>query len=180
MTIQLALLRAVNVAGNRMVAMGDLREMLEELGCTVVKSLLQSGNLVFQSDRCSGDALERLLEAETARRLNVTCDYFVRSAAEWAKIVATNPFPNEAKRDPGHLIVMFLKAAANPAAVKSLQAAIRGPEYLRAKGQQLYIVYPAGIGRSKLTNAQIEKHLGTSGTGRNWNTILKLAAMLEV
>jgi uncharacterized protein (DUF1697 family) len=60
-----------------------------------------------------------------------------------------------------------------------LAAAIQGPETVRAKGRQLYIVYPAGIGRSKLTNALIERHLGTRGTGRNWNTVLKLAAMVR-
>src|SRR5262245_28423953 len=179
MTMQIALLRAVNVAGQNMVAMSALREMFEELGFTDVQSLLQSGNLVFRSDRRSDPALEWLLEVETTKRLKVTSDYFVRSAAEWAKIVAANPFPVEATRDPGHLVVMLFKSAPRAKAVKSLQAAIRGPETIRAKGQQLYIVYPAGIGRSKLTTALIEKHLATRGTGRNWNTVLKLAEMVE-
>src|SRR6187397_466905 len=160
MTMHVALLRAINVAGRNMVAMADLREMLDELGFTDVKSLLQSGNLVFRRDRRSDDSLERRLETETAKRLKVTCDYFVRTANEWAKVVAQNPFPDEAERDPGHLVVMFLKAAASPKAVKALEAAIKGPETVRAKGKQLYIVYPDGIGRSKLTNALIEKHLG--------------------
>lgn len=179
MTTQVALLRAVNVAGKNLVAMADLREMLEELGFTDVRTLLQSGNLVFQSNRLAGAALESKLEAETAKRLKVSCDYFVRTTAEWAKVVAQNPFLDEAERDPGHLVVMFLKAAADAKAVKSLVAAIQGPEIVRAMGKQLYIVYPAGIGRSKLTNALIEKHLGTRGTGRNWNTVLKLAAMVQ-
>ena len=109
MTTNVALLRAVNVAGKNMVAMADLRRMLEELGFTDVKSLLQSGNLVFRSNRLAGSALESKLEAETAKRLKVSCDYFVRTAEEWAKVVALNPFPEEAERDPGHLVVMFLK-----------------------------------------------------------------------
>jgi len=175
--MQVALLRAVNVAGKNMVAMADLRGMLEELGFTDVKSLLQSGNLVFRGGRLAGSALESKLEAETAKRLKVSCDYFVRTADEWAKVVADNPFPREAQCDPGHLVVMFLKAAARSKNVKALEAAIRGPEVLRANGKQLYLVYPAGIGRSKLTTALIEKHLGTRGTGRNWNTVLKLAAL---
>jgi uncharacterized protein (DUF1697 family) len=179
MARQVALLRAINVAGKNMVAMNDLREMLENLGFQDVQSLLQSGNLVFRSDRRAGAELEKLLETETAERLKINCDYFVRSASEWAEIVPQNPFPREAERDPGHLVVMFLKSAPKATAVKSLQAAIQGPEYLRAKGQQLYLVYPAGIGRSKLTNSLIEKHLGTSGTVRNWNTVLKLAALVN-
>jgi len=179
MTRHVALLRAVNVAGKNMVAMAGLRRMLEELGLTDVKSLLQSGNLVFRSNRLAGSALESKLEAETAKRLAVSCDYFVRTAEEWAKVVARNPFPDEAERDPGHLVVMFLKAAATPKVVTLLEAAIRGPESVRARGKQLYVVYPAGIGRSKLTTALIEQKLGTRGTGRNWNTVLKLAALAQ-
>lgn len=179
MTTHVALLRAVNVAGKNMVAMANLREMLEGLGFADVKSLLQSGNLVFRSNRLAGSPLESKLEAETAKRLKITCDYFVRAADELAKVVALNPFPDEAERDPRHLVVMFLKAAASPEAVKSLAAAIRGPEVVRAIGKQLYIVYPAGIGRSKLANALIEKRLCSRGTGRNWNTVLKLAALVK-
>jgi uncharacterized protein (DUF1697 family) len=58
--------------------------------------------------------------------------------------------------------------------VSALQGAIKGREQVRVKGRQAYITYPDGIGRSKLTMAVIEKALGTRGTGRNWNTVLKL------
>lgn len=72
---------------------------------------------------------------------------------------------------------MLLKDAPTETAVKALQRAIEGPEIVRANGRQLYIVYPAGIGRSRLTNRLIEDKLGTRGTGRNWNTVLKLGAL---
>jgi uncharacterized protein (DUF1697 family) len=71
---------------------------------------------------------------------------------------------------------MCLKAAPSAKQVGELRAAIKGPEVIRADGKQLYIVYPAGQGHSKLTIALIEKKLGSRGTGRNWNTVLKLAA----
>src|SRR5262245_20059299 len=83
MSTHIALLRGINVGGHNKVAMADLRELLGALGCTRVKSLLQSGNLVFQSDRKSDAALEAHLEAETARRLEVSADYIVRSVKEW-------------------------------------------------------------------------------------------------
>ena len=72
---------------------------------------------------------------------------------------------------------MCLKAAPPPEAVAALQGSIAGRELVRAVGRQAYVVYPDGIGRSRLTNAVIEKRLGTRGTGRNWNTVLKLAAL---
>jgi len=177
--MHVALLRGINVGGHNQVAMSDLRDLFAELGLTDVKSLLQSGNLVFQSDRLTGERLERLLETETAKRLKVPADYVVRTAKEWSTIIAKNPFPGDAVRDPSHLVVMCLKAAPAQSDVQTLQAAIRGPETIRAMGKQLYIVYPAGIGRSKLTVALIESKLGTRGTGRNWNSVHKLAALLE-
>jgi uncharacterized protein (DUF1697 family) len=178
MTTQIALLRGINVGGNKQIAMADLRQLLEALGFSNVRSLLQSGNLVFQSDRRAAAALERLLEVETEKRLGVSVGYLVRTASEWKPIIARNPFPGEAERDPGHLVVVFLRDAPQAKDIKALQAAIQGPEVIRGDGRQLYAFYPDGQGRSKLTLTLIEKNLGTRGTARNWNTILKLAALL--
>lgn len=177
MSVHVALLRGINVGGRNRVAMSDLRELCGALRLGGARSLLQSGNLVFQSDKLAGAALERLLEAETAQRLNVSPDYLARSAAEMEQIVAGNPFLREAKDDPSHLLVMFLKTVPAAKRVQALQSALDGPETIRCIGKQLYIVYPAGIGRSKLTGTLIERQLDTRGTGRNWNTVLKLAAL---
>src|SRR5207249_1907885 len=95
-------------------------------------------------------------------------------AEEWDEVVAGNPFRDEAKRDPSRLLVMFMKGAPDARSVKALQAAIDGPELVRASGRHAYIVYPTGIGRSRLTGALVEKTLGGRGTLRNWNTVLKL------
>jgi len=178
-TIQLALLRGINVGGHRQVAMADLRGLLTQLGFVDPRSLLQSGNLVFGSNARTGAHLERLLEAEAAKRLALQTEFFVRSAPEWKAVVAHNPFREEAERDPGHLVVMFLKDAPRVEDVKALQATITGPEVVRAHGRQAYIVYPNGIGRSRLTNALIERKLGTRGTGRNWNTVTRLGALAK-
>ena len=175
MTIHIALLRAVNVGGNSMVAMADLRAMMTALGLEA-KTLLQSGNIVFGGTPAKAEAT---LEAEAARRLGVKTDFFVRSAAEWDSLIADNPFPRQARDDPGHLLVLTLKDAPSAAAVKHLQDAIRGPETVTAVGRQLYAVYPEGIGRSKLTIGVIETALATRATGRNWNTVLKLAALAK-
>jgi uncharacterized protein (DUF1697 family) len=179
MSLHIALLRGINVGGHNLVAMSALRDLCGALGFVGATTLLQSGNVVFQSDEVTGATLEALLERETAKRLNVSPDYIVRNAPEWKKIVARNPFPAEAKDDPGHLLVMFLKTAPAAKNVATLQAAIKGPEIIRCEGKQLYAVYPEGVGRSKLTGTLIEKTLGTRGTGRNWNTVLKLLALCQ-
>jgi uncharacterized protein (DUF1697 family) len=177
MTTYVALLRAINVGGTKKVAMSDLCGFAEKLGFDDVRSLLQTGNLVFMGKAQTAAVLERLLESEAAKRLDLQTDFFVRTGKELAAIIAQNPFPSEAKRDPSHLVVQFMKDARSAAAVKSLQAAIKGPELVRAIGKQLYVVYPAGIGRSKLTAKLMEDKLGARATGRNWNTVLKLAAL---
>ena len=177
--IHIALLRGINVGGRNQVAMSDLRSLFTRLGFPSTQSLLQSGNLILESNRRTGAELERLLEVETEKHLKVRADYLVRTSAEWKEIVAHNPFPGEARDDPSHLVVMFLKKAPKAKDVEALQAAVRGPEMVRAEGRQAYIVYPAGIGRSKLTTALIEAKLGARGTGRNWNTVLKLLALTQ-
>lgn len=179
MTVHIALLRAINLGGRNRVAMADLRDFLSQLGFDEPRSLLQSGNLVFRSDTRSPAAVERRLEAEAARHLGFETDFFVRSAAEWGTIVAGNPFPEEARRDPQRLLVMCLKDAPAAGDVRALREAIRGRETVRTDGRTAYIVYPDGVGRSRLTTALLEKKLRTRGTGRNWNTVLKLAAAAQ-
>jgi uncharacterized protein (DUF1697 family) len=158
--------------------MTDLRNFLTELGLDDARSLLQSGNLVFGSRVRTGAELERFLEAEAMDRLSLEADFFVRTPEEWKTLIRQNPFRKEAEGDPGHLLVLFLKTMADAQKVAALQASIKGPELVKAKGRQAYIFYPNGVGRSKLTHGIIEKHLGR-GTGRNWNTVLKLGIIAK-
>ncbi len=157
--------------------MADLRACIAGLGFGHVRTLLQSGNVVFEADGRTATSLEALLEREVAKRLALTTTFFVRTAAQWRQIVDRNPFTNEAERDPGHLLVLCLKDAPPTSRVAALETAITGREKVRARGNTLYAVYPDGVGRSKLTVAVIDKMLGTTATGRNWNTVLKLAAL---
>ena len=160
----IALLRGVNVGGRAMIAMADLRELVTKLGFLNVRSILQSGNLIFDTKKKPAD-VEKLLEKE------LEVDVMVRTAAEMQAIVDANPFPKEAKNDPGRLVVLFLQGTGDG---KTLQKAIKDREIARGEGRQIYVYYPDGQGRSRLTNALIEKTLGTRVTARNWNTVLKL------
>jgi uncharacterized protein (DUF1697 family) len=172
-----ALLRGINLAGKRKLAMADLRAVLAGIGYSEAQSLLNSGNVVFRCRARSAAEVERTLEREIESRLGIRTDVHVRTAAELATALADNPFPAEAKQDPSHLLVMFLKEAPSASGVAALQAAIPGRERVRAHGRHAYLVYPDGMGRSRLTNALLDKHLGGRGTARNWNTVVKLAAM---
>jgi uncharacterized protein (DUF1697 family) len=170
-----AFLRAVNVGG-KSLAMSALRDFASALGLDEPRTFLQSGNLIFRSVGKKPAELEALLEREAEKRLVVTTDFLVRSGRELTSILANNPFPTAARRDPAHLLVMFLKDEPSAEAVAALRKAIVGRESIAAEARQLYIVYPDGIGRSKLSTRLIEQRLGTRGTGRNWNTVVKVAA----
>jgi uncharacterized protein (DUF1697 family) len=179
-TVYIALLRGINVGGNRKVAMSDLREIVAGLGFEDVCTYLQTGNVVFRGKSVKATRLEQLLESEADKRLGLQTTFFVRTGEEWKATVEHNAFPKQAKNDPGHLVVQFLKNVPSPGAVKALQTASKGPEGIRAKGNRLYIVYPEGIGRSRLTAALMESKLSTVCTGRNWNTVLNLGAMADL
>jgi len=179
MAIFIGLLRAINLGSHNKVSMADLKALLADIGMKNPQSLLQSGNLVFESAARATGPLEKLLEATAERKLGLQTDFFVRTGAEWQQVIADNPFPKEARLDPGHTVLMCLREAPSPAAVKALQDAIKGREVVTTKGRHAYFLYPDGIGSSKLTIKVIEKKLGTTGTARNWNTVLKLGTLTE-
>jgi uncharacterized protein (DUF1697 family) len=174
----LALLRGVNVGGKR-VAMADLRAMASEMGFDRPRTLLQSGNLVFEGRNVPAASLERRLQAGLRDAIGVESEIFVRTAAEWRDVLAANPFPEEAKRDPSHLLVMCLRTTPTPKQVRAAREAIVGRERIAVVGRQAYLLYPDGIGRSKLTGAIVERALGSPGTMRNWNTATKVAVLAD-
>lgn len=173
MTAYASLLRAINVAGNNLIKMAALKELHEALGFTSVSTLLQSGNVAFVG-RGKPAAVARKIEAQIARRFELEITVTVRSAAELDALMAANPFPEVAAEEPGRLLVMFLAGSAEKGGARRLAEAYSGPERLQLAGQELFLHYPNGVGRSKLTTALIEKHLGVAGTARNWNTVTKL------
>jgi uncharacterized protein (DUF1697 family) len=177
MTRWVAMLRGVNVGGNQGVPMAELRVLAEALSLGSPRTLLQSGNLVFSSEGQKPADLERLLEAGIADRIGVKTEVCVRSAAEWDRIVGANPFPEAARTDPAHLLLMAFKTPPRPDAPEVLAEVYKGPERVTVAEGHAFVVYPEGVGQSKLTPALLGKHLG-KGTARNWNTVLKLQAML--
>ena len=178
MSPHLALLRGVNVGGNKGVPMSELKAVAMGLGLGNPRTLLQSGNLVFSSQGAEPGEIEGRLEAAIAAKIGVETEVCVRSAAVWRRVVEANPFPKAAKADPAHLLLVAFKTPPRPDGPQTLAAAYHGPEQVRLAEGHAYIVYPDGVGRSKLTPALLGRHLG-HGTARNWNTVLKLDRMLS-
>ena len=179
MTVFAALLRAVNVGGTGSLKMADLKAVCENLGFGAVQTLLQSGNVVFTATG-TGKAVAKNLADAIEKGHGFRPAVAVRTATEVADAMKRNPFKAEAKADPRFVVVGFLTgppaagAAARIAAVKGAAG-----ERLSLSGRELFAHYPEGQGRSKVTNAVLERALGVPVTVRNWNTVTKLSAMLE-
>lgn len=179
MTILLSLFRGINVGGHQKVSMKELKALHEMLGFQDVVTYIQSGNVVFNSDEADASQVSTSIADAFVQTFGFRVDVMVRSAAELAEIIARNPLQSQALNEPKWLIVLFLATRPASTALEELQRAYHGPEEMRLIGQEMYIFYPEGIGRSKLTLAWIEKKLGTAGTGRNWNTLLQLHKLMQ-
>lgn len=167
-----AFLRGVNVGGRGAIAMTELCALFEEIGLGPAKTLLQSGNVAFNGGRKNGAQLERVLQTETAERFGSRTEYFVRDGKQLQSIIEDNPYAAQAKRDPARLVVFFLKENADRKTASALRASYSGPETFEIAGSHVYVYYPQGQGRSKFK-------LPWLGTARNWNTVLKVAALLQ-
>ena len=170
-----ALLKGVNVGGNRKLPMADLKAFVAGLGFANVQTLLASGNVVFAADE-DPSVLEALLAERAKVALGIDTGWFVRSHAELAAVVAADPFPDAAQARPSHLLVTFHHMPFPAPLIDGLEGH-DGPERLAAVGRELFVDYPDGIGRSLLHKATARLKFPTAATARNWNTVTKLAAL---
>jgi len=173
----LALLRGINVGGNRKVPMAELRELAEELGFEEPSTYIQSGNLVFGA-RGKVAGLARKLEAGIVERFGFAVEVVVRDAAGWSALLATNPMKAAATKDPAHLLVGVAKGSVPVAAEAALKPYAHGKERVAVAGGALWIHYANGIARSKLAPAVLDRCAGGTVTARNWRTALELQALL--
>ena len=172
-----ALLRGINVGG-RVLPMAQLRELLAELGWQDARTYIQSGNIVFSSTK-RPDALEAELERAIEKRFGMKVPVIVRTARQWAAYPASNPFPDEARDLPKGLLLLVAKQPPAAGAEKALAARATNGEKVGRAGDGLWIAFPEGIARSKLSPVLIDKLVESPGTSRNYRTVLKLKEMME-
>ena len=175
-TVYVSMLRAVNVGGSGLIKMDALREAYESLGLADVRTLLQSGNVLFRSGLTDRQRLVKRIMQEIERRLDLQIEVILRTLAEVASIVERGPVLSP-RADKSKLLVMFLSSVPDATAQEALKKWHKSKELkelLEIRGPEIYLYYPDGVGRSKLTSAVIESKLDASGTARNLNTLIKL------
>lgn len=174
----IALLRGINVGGNKKVPMARLREVLEGLGYTGVATLLQSGNAVFTSKEKSPAKVVKQVEAAIAEAFGFEVSVIVRTRDELAETIQANPLSG-AEDAPSQFLVTFLSDVPDPKRLKEIDAAAYLPDEFRVVGREIYARFPNGIRDSKLATVLGGARLGVVPTARNWNTVTKLLALAD-
>ncbi len=169
-TTWIALLRGINVGGNRMVPMAALRELFAELGYWDVQTHLQSGNVIFRAAAALKPAtIAAACERAIDDRFKAPIRVILRTQRELRAVLKREPFPGA---DPSRVVVMFCAAAPRG----RIDPARSPHDVAVIAGREIIIHCPRGQAGSKLTLAYLEKTLATTCTGRNWRTVTALAA----
>jgi len=173
-----ALLRGINMGGHKLLSMKDVVGLFEGAGCKDVKTYIQSGNVVFSADAEVARWVPHAVRDAIDDRFSFTVPVVLRSAEEMAQLAADNPF-KRAGHPEDKLHVLFLADHPDPARVAALDANRSVPDEFAVHGREVYLYLPHGVGRTKLTNDYFDRGLGTTCTGRNWKTVMKLVEMSQ-
>ncbi len=172
---RIILFRGMNTGGVR-APVSDLRAMAADMGLDNPRTLLASGNLVVESGKAT-DALEHDIEAAMEKTFGLKVAAMVRTPEQWAKLVAANPFADEAAAHPARVVAMVMKDGIRAGALDACRELAEGGERVEAIDDVLWFWFPNGQGESGIFKKATPRLLGM-GTGRNWNTVLKLADMV--
>ncbi|MGH9709725.1 MAG: DUF1697 domain-containing protein, partial [Candidatus Acidiferrales bacterium] len=172
-------LRGVNVGGHNMIKMEELWKVYESLKLRDCQTYVQSGTVVFRTEERDIGALRERIEKKIESRFGFRPDVIVRTSAEMRDVIARNPFAKRRGIEPGKLLVTFLTSEPSKEGRAKVLAMKFEPEELRISGREVYIYFPIGMGKTKLSWMAIAKALGTTGTGRNWDSVTKLLEMAE-
>jgi len=177
MTTYIALFRGINVGGNNMLPMKELKVVCEQNGCAAVQTYIQSGNVIFRSAITDVEHLAKRLTSAVAKSHGFEPRVLVRTRADLERAVAGNPFP-EASDNPKSVHLFFLAEPPKKPDLKACEALKTKSERFALKGSVFYLHTPDGFGSSKLAE-RAERLLGVAATARNWRTVMTLVDMAK-
>jgi uncharacterized protein (DUF1697 family) len=180
MPTYIVLLRAVNVGGTGKLPMADFRALLADLGYRNVETYIQSGNAVFDAPG-PAPKVAKAIAAALEKRMGAPAGVLMRTHDELTRMIAANPFAAEAAADGARVHAVFLSAAPAAGAAAGLDRIVTQYPQRRDRyhvaGDTLYLHLPDGAAETKFTAKTVDRILGSTGTARNRNTVLKLHAM---
>ncbi len=179
MTKYIALLRGINVSGQKKILMADLKKLLSQPNLKNVHTYIQSGNIIFESKSKNQQELAQEISTLIYKVYNFEVPVLIKRIDEWEKMLNSNPFLQDEAIDTKQLSITFLDKAPLEGDLKQLLTYDFSPDSFHLDGNIIYSCYPNGSGRSKMTNNMFEKRLKTTATSRNWNTVNKLYALVN-
>lgn len=180
----IALLRGINVGGKQRLPMSALAQMLSDADCAEVRTYIQSGNVVFSATSACAAQIPKLIAAQIKKAFGFAPPILVRSATEFQRIIADNPFlkSRATRADEDHLHVAFINDAPSTATIAALDPN-RSPgdtfTFHNNGHREIYLHLPNGVANTKLSNAWLDSKLNTISTIRNWRTVLKLSEIAD-
>jgi uncharacterized protein (DUF1697 family) len=176
MKTYISMLRGINVGGHKSIKMEDLRELYEGLGFGNVRSYVQSGNVLFDSEELDRWKLSSMIEAQIEEVFGFYVPAFIREPHDLARVLEANPFLPTTE-DTNTLYVAFLYVDLDPESAEKLARPTNETADFRLGQDEIFLYYPDGAGKSKLTTTYLEQKLNVQATTRNWNTVNKLVEM---
>ena len=175
----IALLRGINVGGNRKVSMPILCAAMTDAGLSEVRSYINSGNLVFEAGKMKPAQVVDLLEKLIHKKFGFQIDVIVRTASQWKKYAEGSPFPGAARSRPNLVLLGLSKLPCDKNKVSIISERAVFGEKIKIVGDAIWVDFATSVGKSKLTPAWFDKTVGSPVTMRNWNTVLKLNELLK-
>ena len=171
----IALLRGINVSGHKKIKMPDLKAMFETLGFTNVRTYIQSGNVVFESN--AAEELESKISTKIQEQFGFEVSVICRTAEEMEQVITRNPYAEMVGFEAEKLYVTFLQQTPSEEKLEALKAFTFEPEMYTVSGREIYVYCFNGYGNTKLNNTFFEKKLKVSATTRNWRTVNELVRL---
>ncbi|MEM6630882.1 MAG: DUF1697 domain-containing protein [Bacteroidota bacterium] len=179
MNTYIALLRGINVSGQKKIKMAELRQQLGELGLEGLQTYIQSGNLVFSSVESDSLVLAESIKHKIQEDYGFEVPTQVWGKGLWEQIFTQNPFLPDKSEEIAKLHVTLLAEIPTAEQLSVVSQVHFPPDEFICKDQAIYLYCPNGYGRTKLTNTFWERKLKVAATTRNWKTMTKLREMVE-
>lgn len=175
MQTYIAILRGINVSGQKIIKMAELREQLSALGFSNLTTYIQSGNVIFKSIKKPNLELENSIQQKIKEAFGFDVPVIVRSIEDWQKVV--DAFPFKKGLEPIRLLITFLKSEPENIPYEEIDKLKAKDDEIEIGQKEIYLYVPNGYGKTKLNNTTLERKLNVTATTRNWKTISTLLNM---
>jgi uncharacterized protein (DUF1697 family) len=179
MEVNLAILRGINVSGQKKIQMAGLKELFEEAGFKKVVTYIQSGNVVFENHHVLSAELPKFIEQKIKERYNFDVPVITRTVAEMGNLINQNPLLEDESLDQDKLHVTFLAELPAPEHLVKIEPTLYNPDKFRIQGKEVFLFCPNGYGNTKLNNTFLERKLKVTATTRNWRTVNELFRIMK-